>query len=63
MRLSRLLTKERITEVIEEALDTIDAELGSVNEVSILTDAVYELVTELDSEEDFGVPEDTEDES
>ena len=55
MRVSRLVTKERLRETIDEALDSIDTLDGSAsNDVDIVTDAVWSLLGELDSVDDFG---------
>ena len=65
MRISRLVTKERLRETIEEALENMDVALIDVGKDSedIITDAVWSLLGELDSEDDFGVALAEEDES
>lgn len=58
MRISRLVTKERLKEVIDEALEEIEAtpsfQCTAETEIDIISDAVWSLLGELDSEDDFG---------
>lgn len=54
MRLSRLVTKERIREALEEALDN-DYEVSEESMLSLMTDGIYELMSELDTMDDLGI--------
>ena len=56
MRVSRMVTKERLRETIDEAMDSAMTTFASEHgETDIITDAVWSLLGELDSEDDFGV--------
>ena len=65
MRLSRLVTKERIREALEESLDNayglggLDSEEDMLND---MTDGIYELMSELDTVDDLGIQTVTEEE-
>lgn len=60
VRVSRMVTKERLRETIEEALDNapdMDStawQKALQSDVDTVTDAVWSLLGELDSEDDFG---------
>ena len=57
MRLSRLVTKERIREVLEETLDNLDPMDVRAEDAMLdsMTDDMYELMSELDTMDDLGI--------
>jgi len=58
-----MVTKERLRETIEEAMDSLPAFASESGDTDIITDAVWSLLGELDSEDDFGVALTEEDEN
>lgn len=58
MRISRMVTKERLRDVVDEALGEIESipshQCSSDVEIDIIVDAIWSLLGELDSEDDFG---------
>jgi len=59
MRLSRLVTKERISETLEDILESHD--IFAQAALTALTDGMYELLSELDTEDDLGFLKEDED--
>ena len=61
MRVSRLVSKERLREVIDEALEELEKtpsfQCSAEVEIDTIADAVWSLLGELDSVDDFSEPD------